>query len=60
MRDEFPENGPGEETRLQCMPAKRLVRLHDIDLSEEDFSFDEVGKEWVPEDFLRNLTAMRW
>ena len=53
MRDEFPEGKPNAETRLNCLIGKKVVRLHDVDLSEEAMTFDEVGANLVPDNFLR-------
>ena len=35
MRDEFPEQVPGEKTRLNCLEGSKVVILHSIDLHEE-------------------------
>ena len=36
MKDEFPENKPGETVFLHCMKGKRELILHDIDLTNDD------------------------
>ena len=53
MRDEFPEGKPNAQTRLNCLIGTKVVRLHDVDLSEEGMTFDEVGANLVPDTFLR-------
>ena len=52
-RDEFPEGKPNAQTRLNCLTRTKVVRLHDVDLSEEAMTFDEVGANLVPDNFLR-------
>ena len=54
MRDEFPELAPNETVRLNCLRGQKLVTLHCIDLTEDDFSFPEVARNLTCEGFLKS------
>ena len=47
IKDEFPEAGPNEETPPHCLIGTKVVRLPDVDLTEEDLVFDELGQRQV-------------
>ena len=53
MRDEFPEQGPNEKSRLHCLQGRKMVSLPCIDLTEEEFTFPEVARNLVPQEFLK-------
>ena len=43
MMDEFPEQGPNEETRLWCLHGKKKVILPCVELDEEG---DSTSLRW--------------
>ena len=53
MRDEFPEQAPGETTKLKCLSGRKIVETPCIDLTEDDTTFPEVARNLVPKEFLR-------
>ena len=54
MRDEFPEQAPHEQMRLNCLRGQKLVTWPCIDmLDEDDATFPEVAKNLVPSEFLK-------
>ena len=53
MRDEFPEQGPNEKVRLNCLLGTKQITLPCIDLTEDEVSFPEVAKNLRPSEFLR-------
>ena len=38
MRDEFPEQAPGEKTKLHCLKGRKMVEAPCIDLIEDDIT----------------------
>ena len=53
MKDEFPEDTPNAEHRLHCLVGTKSVRNHDVGLTGDDVTFDEVGAGLTPANFLR-------
>ena len=53
MRDEFPEQGPNEMTRLHCLRGQKKVCLHCFEIDEEVFEFSEVAKGLKSAEFLK-------
>ena len=57
MRDEFPEQGPDETTRLHCLQGRKVVRMPCINLAEDEdedvMTFPEVARHLVPSHFLK-------
>ena len=53
MKDEFPEDKPHAEYKLNCLIGKKVVRNQDVDLTGDDMTFGEVGSQLIPDTFLR-------